>query len=428
MIMMTLHLKGEVPFKQVYVHGLVRDGEGQKMSKSKGNVLDPIDLIDGIDLEALVAKRTSSMMQPKQAQKVEKATRKQFPDGIPGYGTDALRFTFYSLASTGRDIKFDLGRMEGFRNFCNKLWNASRYVLMNTETFDSDSASPTFSLADRWIRSRLQTAIIETSRSIEQYRFDHAAQTLYDFVWNEYCDWYLELSKPVLWNDEASASEKQGTLLTLLEVLETVLRLLHPMMPFITEEIWQNVAPRLGRQGDTIMLAAWPNGDQDQSDADAENDIEWLKTVISAIRTIRSEANITPGETLEVLLGKASPSDEENLEKHRQSLEKLAKVKSARVLADAEEQPPALTSLAGTLEVMVPMAGVVDVDKELARLDKELERMMADQARTSAKLQNKNFVDRAPEAVVAKEKQKLEELEAGIASIAAQKSKIEELR
>ena len=428
MIMMTLHLKGEVPFKQVYVHGLVRDGEGQKMSKSKGNVLDPIDLIDGIDLEALVAKRTSSMMQPKQAQKVEKATRKQFPDGIPGYGTDALRFTFYSLASTGRDIKFDLGRMEGFRNFCNKLWNASRYVLMNTETFEVNSAQPTFSLADRWIRSRLQTAITETSRSIEQYRFDHAAQTLYDFVWNEYCDWYLELSKPVLWNDQASASEKQGTLLTLLDVLETVLRLLHPMMPFITEEIWQNVAPRLGRQGDTLMLAAWPNGDQTQSDTDAENDIEWLKTVISAVRTIRSEANIAPGETLEVLLGKASENDEENLEKHRQSLEKLAKVTNARVLKDAEEQPPALTALAGTLEVMVPMAGVVDVDKELARLDKELERMMADQARTSAKLQNKNFVDRAPEAVVAKEKQKLAELEAGIASIAAQKSKIEELR
>jgi valyl-tRNA synthetase len=428
MIMMTLHLKGEVPFKQVYVHGLVRDGEGQKMSKSKGNVLDPIDLIDGIDLEALVAKRTSSMMQPKQAQKVEKATRKQFPEGIPGYGTDALRFTFYSLASTGRDIKFDLGRMEGFRNFCNKLWNASRYVLMNSETFDPDGASPTFSLADRWIRSRLQTAIIETSRSIEQYRFDHAAQTLYDFVWNEYCDWYLELSKPVLWNDAASASEKQGTLLTLLEVLETVLRLLHPMMPFITEEIWQNVAPRLSRQGDTLMLAAWPKGDLAQSDTDAENDIEWLKTVISAVRAIRSEANIAPGEALEVLLGKASARDEENLEKHRQSLEKLAKVKSARVLKVTEEQPPALTALAGTLEVMVPMAGVVDVDKELARLNKELERMMADQARTSAKLQNSNFVDRAPEAVVVKEKQKLGELEAGIASITAQKSKIEELR
>ena len=428
MIMMTLHLKGEVPFKQVYVHGLVRDGEGQKMSKSKGNVLDPIDLIDGIDLESLAAKRTSSMMQPKQAQKVEKATRKQFPDGIPGYGTDALRFTFYSLASTGRDIKFDLGRMEGFRNFCNKLWNASRYVLMNTEGFAPDLETPAFSLADRWIHSRLQTAIAETSRSIEQYRFDHAAQTLYDFVWNEYCDWYLELSKPVLWNDGASASEKHGTLLTLLNVLETVLRLLHPMMPFITEEIWQSVAPRLGRQGDTIMLAAWPTSDAEQSDTTAEDEIEWLKTVISAIRTIRSEANIAPSETLEVLLGNATSRDAANLEKHLPSLQKLAKVGSAKVLTETDEEPPVLSALAGTLEVMVPMAGVIDINNELSRLDKELERMTADQARTFAKLANKNFVDRAPEAVVAKEKMKLEELEAGISSLRAQKSKIEQLR
>ena len=428
MIMMTLHLKGEVPFKQVYVHGLVRDGEGQKMSKSKGNVLDPIDLIDGIDLETLVAKRTSSMMQPKQAQKVEKATRKQFPEGIPGYGTDALRFTFYSLASTGRDIKFDLGRMEGFRNFCNKLWNASRYVLMNTDAFQVDSETPTFSLADRWIRSQLQVVIAETSRSIEQYRFDHAAQTLYDFVWNEYCDWYLELSKPVLWSDEASASEKQGTLLTLLDVLETVLRLLHPLMPFITEEIWQNVAPRLHRQGDTLMLASWPSSNAEFIDASAEDDIEWLKTVISAVRAIRSEANIAPGETLEVVLGNATASDEANLAKHSQSLEKLAKVKSTRVLLASEERPPALSALAGTLEVMVPMAGVIDLEKELSRLDKELERMMADQARTAAKLANKNFVDRAPEVVVEKEKQKLDELKAGISSISSQKSKIEELR
>jgi len=428
MIMMTLHLKGEVPFKQVYVHGLVRDGEGQKMSKSKGNVLDPIDLIDGIDLESLAAKRTSSMMQPKQAQKVEKATRKQFPDGIPGYGTDALRFTFYSLASTGRDIKFDLGRMEGFRNFCNKLWNASRYVLMNTEGFAPDLETPAFSLADRWIHSRLQTAIAETSRSIEQYRFDHAAQTLYDFVWNEYCDWYLELSKPVLWNDGASASEKHGTLLTLLNVLETVLRLLHPMMPFITEEIWQSVAPRLGRQGDTIMLAAWPTSDAEQSDTTAEDEIEWLKTVISAVRTIRSEANIAPSETLEVLLGNATSRDAANLEKHLPSLQKLAKVGSAKVLTETDEEPPVLSALAGTLEVMVPMAGVIDINNELSRLDKELERMTADQARTFAKLANKNFVDRAPEAVVAKEKMKLKELEAGISSLRAQKSKIEQLR
>ena len=428
MIMMTLHLKGEVPFRQVYVHGLVRDGEGQKMSKSKGNVLDPIDLIDGIDLEALVAKRTSSMMQPKQAQKVEKATRRQFPDGIPGYGTDALRFTFYSLASTGRDIKFDLGRMEGFRNFCNKLWNASRYVLMNTDTFNPNTEIATFSLADRWIRSRLQLVVDEASGSIEQYRFDHAAQTLYDFVWNEYCDWYLELSKPVLWSEDASASEKQGTLRTLLEVLETVLRLLHPMMPFITEEIWQNVAPRLERKGETLMLAAWPLSNAAEIDPSSEKDIDWLKRVISAIRTIRSESNIAPSEQLEVLLGNATTDDEACLNKHRQSLEKLAKVKSVQVLRSSDEQPPALSALAGALEVMVPMAGVVDIDKELSRLDKELERMKADQARTSAKLTNQNFIGRAPEAVVAKEKLKLQELEAGISSITAQKSKIEELR
>jgi valyl-tRNA synthetase len=302
MIMMSLHLKREVPFKQVYVHGLVRDGEGQKMSKSKGNVLDPIDLIDGIDLEALVSKRTSSMMQPQQAAKIEKATRKQFPDGIPGYGTDALRYTFYSLASTGRDIKFDLGRMEGFRNFCNKLWNAARYVLMNTEGFDPVAPSHR-SEADEWILSRLQTTITETANSIEQYRFDHAAQTLYDFVWNEYCDWYLELSKPVLWDDTSSNEMRQGTLRTLLEVLETILRLMHPLMPFITEEIWQNVAPRMGISGDTIMLAAWPKADQSEINADAEAEMEWLKSIIVAIRTIRSEANIPPGDELKLILG-----------------------------------------------------------------------------------------------------------------------------
>ena len=275
MIMMSLHLKREVPFKQVYVHGLVRDGEGQKMSKSKGNVLDPIDLIDGIDLETLVKKRTSSMMQSQQAAKIEKATRKQFPNGIPGYGTDALRYTFYSLASTGRDIKFDLGRMEGFRNFCNKLWNAARYVLMNTQGFDP-AASSQRSDADEWILSRLQTTMTETASSIEQYRFDRAAQTLHDFVWNEYCDWYLELSKPVLWDDTSSNELRQGTLRTLLEVLETILRLMHPLMPFITEEIWQNVAPRLGISGDTIMLAPWPEANHELINGEAEAEMEWL--------------------------------------------------------------------------------------------------------------------------------------------------------
>ena len=427
MIMMTLHLRGEVPFKQVYVHGLVRDGEGQKMSKSKGNVLDPIDLIDGIDLETLVRKRTSSMMLPHQANKVEKATRKQFPDGIPGYGTDALRYTFYSLASTGRDIKFDLGRMEGFRNFCNKLWNAARYVLMNTESFSHD-ADFTRSLADRWILSRLQDTVGETSRSIELYRFDHAAQTVYDFVWNEYCDWYLELSKPVLWDENGAYETQQGTLRTLLEVLETILRLMHPLTPFITEEIWQNVAPRLDRQGDTVMLAPWPIVNTTLVDRDAESDIEWLKSVIVAMRTIRSESNIPPGEALDMLVGNATPVDIDRLSRHKQSLEKLAKIKTITVLSASDEQPPALSALAGTLEIMVPLEGVVDVDKELGRLDKELERLATEKVRLAGKLSNENFVARAPADVVAKERAKLADLETAAASVEAQKTKIQELR
>ena len=427
MIMMSLHLKREVPFKQVYVHGLVRDGEGQKMSKSKGNVLDPIDLIDGIDLEALVSKRTSSMMQPQQAAKIEKATRKQFPDGIPGYGTDALRYTFYSLASTGRDIKFDLGRMEGFRNFCNKLWNAARYVLMNTEGFDPAAPSHR-SEADEWILSRLQTTITETTNSIEQYRFDHAAQTLYDFVWNEYCDWYLELSKPVLWDDPSSNELRQGTLRTLLEVLETILRLMHPLMPFITEEIWQNVAPRLGIKGDSIMLAQWPEADHELINGDAEAEMEWLKSIIVAVRTIRSESNIPPGDELGLILGNTVADDSARVTRHKQALAKLAKVASITIAKSGEEQPPTLSALAGTIEVMVPMAGVIDVDKELARLDKELDRLTAERGRLAGKLSNDNFVARAPADVVDKERAKLADIETSISSITTQKSKMEELR
>ena len=427
MIMMSLHLKREVPFKQVYVHGLVRDGEGQKMSKSKGNVLDPIDLIDGIDLETLVNKRTSSMMQPQQAAKIEKATRKQFPDGIPGYGTDALRYTFYSLASTGRDIKFDLGRMEGFRNFCNKLWNAARYVLMNTESFDPAAPSQR-SEADEWILSRLQTTMTETAGSIEQYRFDHAAQTLYDFVWNEYCDWYLELSKPVLWDDTSSDELRQGTLRTLLEVLETILRLMHPLMPFITEEIWQNVAPRLGISGDTIMLAQWPEADHELINGDAEAEMEWLKSIIVAVRTIRSESNIPPGDELGLILGNTVTEDSARVTRHTQALAKLAKVASITIAKSGEEQPPTLSALAGTIEVMVPMAGVIDVDKELARLAKELDRLTEEQGRLKGKLSNDNFVARAPADVVDKERAKLADIETSISSVTAQKSKMEELR
>ena len=427
MIMMSLHLKKEVPFKQVYVHGLVRDAEGQKMSKSKGNVLDPIDLIDGIDIEHLVQKRTSMLMQPQQAQKIDKATRRQFPDGIPGYGTDALRYTFYSLASTGRDIKFDLGRMEGFRNFCNKLWNAARYVLMNTEGFDH-TCEYRYSLADQWIRSKLQTAVVDTTKNLEQYRFDHAAQTLYDFVWNEYCDWYLELSKPVLWDDSAPSELRQGTLKTLLEVLETILRLMHPLTPFITEEIGQNVTPRLGLQGDTIMLAQWPAPDSDAVNVDAEAEMEWLKTIIVAIRTIRNEANIPPGDSLDVVLGNTVDTDLERIQRHKPSLEKLAKVSSIRAIQSDEDQMPVLSALAGTIEVMVPMAGVVDFAKELERLDKELTRLGGEQTRLTGKLSNEKFTARAPEHVVEAERAKLAEVTTAISSVQAQKTNLELLR
>lgn len=427
MIMMSLHLKKEVPFKQVYVHGLVRDAEGQKMSKSKGNVLDPIDLIDGIDIESLVQKRTSALMQPQQAQKIDKATRRQFPDGIPGYGTDALRYTFYSLASTGRDIKFDLGRMEGFRNFCNKLWNAARYVLMNTEGFDH-TCEYRYSLADQWIRSKLQTAVVDTTKNLEQYRFDHAAQTLYDFVWNEYCDWYLELSKPVLWDDSAPSELRQGTLKTLLEVLETILRLMHPLTPFITEEIWQNVTPRLGLQGDTIMLAQWPAPDSDAVNIDAEAEMEWLKTIIVAIRTIRNEANIPPGDSLDIVLGNTVDTDLERIQRHKPSLEKLAKVSTIRAIQSDEDQMPVLSALAGTIEVMVPMAGVVDFAKELERLEKELTRLGGEQTRLTGKLSNEKFTARAPEHVVEAERAKLAEVTTAISSVQAQKTNLELLR
>ena len=427
MIMMSLHLKKEVPFKQVYVHGLVRDAEGQKMSKSKGNVLDPIDLIDGIDIESLVQKRTSALMQPQQAQKIDKATRRQFPDGIPGYGTDALRYTFYSLASTGRDIKFDLGRMEGFRNFCNKLWNAARYVLMNTEGFDH-TCEYRYSLADQWIRSKLQTAVVDTTKNLEQYRFDHAAQTLYDFVWNEYCDWYLELSKPVLWDDSAPSELRQGTLKTLLEVLETILRLMHPLTPFITEEIWQNVTPRLGLQGDTIMLAQWPAPDSNAVNVDAEAEMEWLKTIIVAIRTIRNEANIPPGDSLDIVLGNTVDTDLERIQRHKPSLEKLAKVSTIRAIQSDEDQMPVLSALAGTIEVMVPMAGVVDFAKELERLEKELTRLGGEQTRLTGKLSNEKFTARAPEHVVEAERAKLAEVTTAISSVQAQKTNLELLR
>jgi len=430
MIMMTLHLRGEIPFHTVYVHGLVRDSEGQKMSKSKGNVIDPIDLIDGIDLDALVKKRTSGMIQPHLAQRTEKSTRKQFPDGIEPYGTDALRFTYYSLASTGRDIKFDIGRIEGYKNFCNKIWNAARYVLMNCENEDcgiDSSAETELSLADRWIISKLQETEESVARAMESYRFDHASQALYEFIWNEYCDWYLELSKPVLWDDSASTQAKRGTRGTLIRVLESWLRLLHPFMPFITEEIWQTVGPLAGKSGPTIMLQPYPECDKKGIDKLANADIEWLKNVIIGIRNIRGEMNISPARGLTAYLKDGTTEDKDRFEQNLPFLKKLAKLDKITWLSDDQEAPVSATALVGNLEILVPMAGLIDKDSELARLAKEIGRVEADLARIEGKLSNASFVDKAPADVVAKESEKVQLQRQDLAKLQEQAERIQEM-
>ncbi|MFN3880365.1 MAG: valine--tRNA ligase [Nitrincola lacisaponensis] len=426
MIMFTLKFTGQVPFKHVYVHGLVRDQDGQKMSKSKGNVLDPLDLIDGIELETLVAKRTGNMMQPQLAKKIEAQTRKHFPEGIAAYGTDALRFTFLSLASTGRDIKFDMNRMEGYRNFCNKLWNAARYVLMNTEDQDCgiQNEAVELTLADRWIISRLQETEAQIDKHFAEYRFDLLANTLYEFVWNEYCDWYLELSKPVLWDESAPAERLRGTRRTLVRVLEAILRLAHPLMPYITEEIWQRVAPLAGKQGDTLMLQPYPLAEPHKMDPQANADIEWLKSVMLAIRNIRGEMNLAPGKAINLLLRNASTEDQRRLKETQVLLNKLAKLEQIDLLAEGAEAPMSATALVGQMEILVPMAGIIDKDAELARLQKELDKLNKEIARLDGKLSNAGFVSKAPADVVEKERAKLSEMQSAATRLQEQYQRI----
>ena len=433
MIMMTMHfIKNEdgtpqVPFRTVYVHGLVRDGEGQKMSKSKGNVLDPLDIIDGIDLDALVAKRTAGMMQPKLAEQIARRTRQEFPEGIAAHGTDALRFTFLWLAATGRDIQFDLGRLDGNRNFCNKIWNAARYVLMNAEGQDcaqDDRADYRLSLADRWIVSRLQRAEQEIAQALEGFRFDHAAQALYEFVWADYCDWYLELSKPVLWDEAAPAALKTGTRRTLVRVLEALLRLAHPFMPFLTEEIWQRVKTLAGKHGDTIMLQPWPVPNAARSDAAAEADIAWIQQVILGVRTIRGEMNIAPGRKLPVYLRGGDATDRARLDANRTFLERLANLDAIHWLEADVEAPISATALAGQLEIHVPMAGLIDRDAELARLDREMHKLEQEIARLEGKLGNAKFVANAPAEVVAREREKVAAAADARQRLAAQRERI----
>ncbi|EJL6577161.1 valine--tRNA ligase [Vibrio cholerae] len=432
MIMMTMHFckdedgKAQVPFKTVYVTGLIRDENGDKMSKSKGNVLDPIDMIDGIDLESLVAKRTGNMMQPQLAAKIEKNTRKTFENGIEAYGTDSLRFTLAAMASTGRDINWDMKRLEGYRNFCNKLWNASRYVLMNTEEQDCGFAAGAeleYSLADKWIESQFELAAKEFNGHIDNFRLDMAANTLYEFIWNQFCDWYLELTKPVLW--KGTEAQQRATRLTLITVLEKTLRLAHPVIPYITETIWQSVKPLVdGVQGDTIMLQALPQYDAANFNQEALDDIEWVKAFITSIRNLRAEYDINPGKPLEVMLKAANEQDAARIEANKQVLVSLAKLESIRVLADGEATPACATALVGKSELMIPMAGLIDKDAELDRLAKEIAKTQGEIARIEGKLGNEGFVAKAPEAVITKEREKLAGYQEALVKLEQQKATI----
>ncbi|MBO1364531.1 valine--tRNA ligase [Vibrio cholerae] len=432
MIMMTMHFckdedgKAQVPFKTVYVTGLIRDENGDKMSKSKGNVLDPIDMIDGIDLESLVEKRTGNMMQPQLAAKIEKNTRKTFENGIEAYGTDSLRFTLAAMASTGRDINWDMKRLEGYRNFCNKLWNASRYVLMNTEEQDCGFAAGAeleYSLADKWIESQFELAAKEFNGHIDNFRLDMAANTLYEFIWNQFCDWYLELTKPVLW--KGTEAQQRATRRTLITVLEKTLRLAHPVLPYITETIWQSVKPLVdGVEGDTIMLQALPQYDAANFNQEALDDIEWVKAFITSIRNLRAEYDINPGKPLEVMLKAANEQDAARIEANKPVLVSLAKLESIRVLADGEATPACATALVGKSELMIPMAGLIDKDAELDRLAKEIAKTQGEIARIEGKLGNEGFVAKAPEAVITKEREKLAGYQEALVKLEQQKATI----
>jgi valyl-tRNA synthetase len=430
MIMFGKKFMGDVPFRDVYIHGLVKDADGQKMSKSKGNVLDPLDIIDGIDLESLVAKRTSGMMQPQLAAKIDKATRKQFPDGIEAHGTDALRFTFASFATAGRDIRFDMQRLEGYRNFCNKLWNAARYVLMQCEEQDTglDESLPVeYSAADRWIISLLQQTEAEVADHIDNYRFDLAAKAMYEFSWHEYCAWYLELTKPILGKANDNQAAKRGTRRTLVRVLEAALRLMHPIMPFITEEIWQNIKGLAGVSGDSIMLQPYPVADTALVDQAALAEIEWVKAFIMGIRRIRSEMDIKPGQVLDVLLQNWSDTDKALFTTSEAFARTLAKVGNVTWLGKDEAAPESATALVGEMQILIPLAGLIDKDAEIARLSKEIEKLQKNLGGLEGRLNNPAFADKAPAAVLEQTRKQADEQRAALGQLVGQLEKIRAL-
>ena len=450
MIMMGLKFMGDVPFREVYVTGLVRDAEGQKMSKSKGNILDPLDLIDGIELDALVEKQTANLMQPQLQSKIEKATRRHFPEGIPAFGTDALRFTFAQLATQGRDIRFDTGRIQGYRNFCNKLWNAARYVMLCVAEHNSDAEDVRYGAAERWISTRLGQATERVIQGIADYRFDLAAQALYEFTWDEYCDWYVELSKTTLNHPESSAAQKRGVLQTLLNNLEILLRLLHPFIPFITEELWQKVTPLLNRRGETIMLQSYPSaaeiagaiGESSDSEGvtsskvakdismqvdrtqilksnnEALAEIEWLKSFVLGVRRIRAERDIAPGKTLAIQVKDGTGQERRWLERNRNYICTLARVFA--ITPVTAEPDDAVATLAGAMTVLVPLADLIDPQAEAEKLQKQLEKLNSEQQRIGNKLENKNFTDKAPAEIVQRERDKLSDTEAAVSRLTEQ--------
>jgi len=428
MIMMGLKFTGKVPFREVYIHGLIRDHDGQKMSKSKGNVIDPLDIVDGISLADLLAKRTSGLMQPQMKPAIERATRKQFPQGIPAFGTDALRLCFARLATQSRDLRFDMTRVEEYRNFCNKLWNAARYVLMNVENQDSSAEGAEFSLADRWIRARLGGMLARVEAGFADYRLDNAANALYEFTWHEFCDWYLELSKAVLQSETASPAAKRGTRFTLINSLEVLLRALHPLAPFITEEIWQRVRGSAGAAGDTIMLCAFPSAADIETDPSAEPEMRWVIAFIEGVRQIRGELDIAPSRKLHVLLQNASSRDTEYLDRNLAYLMRLAGIDLPRTLGPAQAAPISAVAFVGTLEILVPMAGLIDPAAELARLSKQQHKADADLKKMESKLSNAEFARNAPAEVVAKDQQRLSELRTELGLLAAQIARVTALK
>jgi valyl-tRNA synthetase len=428
MMMMGLKFMGDVPFRDVYITGLILDEHGDKMSKSKGNVIDPLDIVDGIALDALIAKRTSGLMQPQLAPAIEKATRRQYPEGIAAHGTDALRFTFAALASPNREIRFDLARVGGYRNFCNKLWNAARFVTLSLGDSAASEGEAQLSVADRWIRSRFGRMLQSVAASLDDYRFDYAASALYEFTWYDYCDWYLELTKAVLQAPEASAQARRGAQHTLVAILEALQRALHPFIPFITEEIWQRIAAPAGRTGETVMLEPYPAAQDFPGDEEAEREIAWIQAIVQGVRQIRSELNVSPARRIPVLLKDADAADAALLERHRGSLERLGGSSSVQLLGGGVAAPRAGAAVVGSLTVLVPMAGLIDADAENERLTRLLSKAQTDLAKINGRLANEQFVRGAPAQVVAMERDKATQLERTIAGLSSQLERVRALK